>query len=231
MADKYRARLWLGAPLVASSLMLGGCMGSPTYGTDKTSTAQLASDLTGILSIAPKPRDPIDYKPRPELVKPAPGAAANAALPAPQESVAAASNPAWPESPEARRARIRAEATANQNNPNYEPPIIQDVAVASANSTPGAGMPEKGNDSGSNQSIRRPEFTNTREAYKARLAETKQGSETSRKYLSEPPLVYRAPAATAPSGDIGEDEYKKERRAKAAARKGSWSWRQLIPGT
>ena len=92
-------------------------------------------------------------------------------------------------------------------------------------------MPEKGNDSGSNQSIRRPEFTKTREAYKARLAETKQGSETSRKYLSEPPLVYRAPAATAPSGDIGEDEYKKERRAKAAAREGSWSWRQLIPGT
>ena len=74
MAGKYRARLWLCAPLVASGLMLGGCMGSPTYGTDKTSTEQLASDLTGILSIAPKKRDPIDYKPRPELVKPAPGA-------------------------------------------------------------------------------------------------------------------------------------------------------------
>jgi hypothetical protein len=31
--------------------------------------------------------------------------------------------------------------------------------------------------------------------------------------------------------DIGEDELKKERRLKAASRKGSdWSWRDLIPG-
>lgn len=229
MADRNRAQLWLGAPLVASSLMLAGCMGSPTYGTDKTATEQLASDVTGILSIAPKRREPIEYKPRPELVKPAPGAAA--ALPVPQESVAAASNPSWPESPEARRARIRAEATANQDNPNYDSPIISDVAVASTASSPSSGLSTRGDDSGSNQSIRRPEFKNTREAYKKRLAETRQGSETSRKYLSEPPLTYRQPAPTAPVDDIGEDEFKKERRAKAAARKkGSWSLRQLIPG-
>jgi hypothetical protein len=231
MAEKNRARLWLGAPFVASSLMLAGCMGSPTYGTDKTATEQLASDVTGILSIAPKRRDPIDYKPRPDLVKPAPGAAA--ALPAPQDSVTVASNPSWPESPEQRRARIRAEATANQNNPNYDSPVVSDVAVASAASSSSSsfGLPAKGDDSGSNQSIRRPEFKNTREAYKKRLAETKQGSETSRKYLSEPPLTYRQPAATAPVDDIGEDEFKKERRARAAARKkGDWSWRQLIPG-
>jgi hypothetical protein len=229
MADRNRAQLWLGAPLVASSLMLAGCMGSPTYGTDKTATEQLASDVTGILSIAPKRRDPIEYKPRPELVKPAPESAA--ALPVPQESMAASSNPSWPESPEQRRARIRAEATANQDNPNYDSPVISDVAVASTASSPSAGLPAKGDDSGSNQSIRRPEFKNTREAYKKRLAETRQGSETSRKYLSEPPLTYRQPAATAPVDDIGEDEFKKERRAKAAARKkGSWSLRQLIPG-
>ncbi len=115
MVEKNHARLWLGAPLVASALMLAGCLGSPTYGTDKTATEQLASDVTGILSIAPKSREPIDYKPRPELVKPA----SAGALPPPQESVAVTANPAWPESPEARRARIRAEATANQDNPNY----------------------------------------------------------------------------------------------------------------
>jgi hypothetical protein len=82
-----------------------------------------------------------------------------------------------------------------------------------------------------NESINRPEYKNTREAYKKRLVESKQGSDTNRKYLSEPPLTYRQPAATAPTNDIGEDEYKKERRAKAAARKkGDWSWKQLIPG-
>jgi hypothetical protein len=229
MADKNRARLWLGAPLVASSLMLAGCMGSPTYGTDKTATEQLASDVTGILSIAPKRRDPIDYKPRPELVKPA----SAEVLPPPQQAVAVASNPAWPESPEQRRARIRAEATANQDNPDYQSPVISDVATAAASSTSSraVGASPRGDDSGVNQSINRPEFRNTREAYKARLAETKQGSETRRKYLSEPPLTYRQPAETAPVGDIGEDEFKKQRRAKAAARKkGNWSWRQLIPG-
>ena len=69
MADRNRAQLWLGAPLVASSLMLAGCIGSPTYGTDKTATEQLASDVSGILSIAPKHRDPIEYKPRRPLAK------------------------------------------------------------------------------------------------------------------------------------------------------------------
>lgn len=232
MADGNRARLWLGAPLVASSLALGGCMGAPTYGTDKTATEQLASDVTGILSIAPKRRDPIDYKPRPELVKPAPGTASAAALPPPQESVAVSSNPAWPESPEARRARLRAEATANQNNAAYDSPIVSDIAMnatsASKISTAGSA---RAVDSGMNDSINRPEFRNQREAYKKRLAETKQGSDTQRKYLSEPPLTYRQPAESAPANDIGEDEFKKERRARAAARKkGSWSLRQLIPG-
>ena len=85
--------------------------------------------------------------------------------------------------------------------------------------------------SGINDFISRPEFKHSREAYKARLIESKQGSDANRKYLSEPPLTYRQPAATAPVNDIGEDEFKKERRAKAAARKkGDWSWKQLIPG-
>src|SRR5262245_37856493 len=130
MADKKQARLLLGAPLVASGLMLAGCLGSPTYGTDKTATEQLADDVTGILAIAPKRREPIDYKPRPDLVKPA----STGALPAPQAPVAVASNPAWPQSPEQRRAQIRAEATANQNNPDYDSPVIADVAMAAPSS-------------------------------------------------------------------------------------------------
>ncbi len=226
MTERKQARLLLSAPLVASGLMLTGCLGSPTYGTDKTAAAQLTQDVTGILSIAPKKREQIDYKPRPELVKPP----TTAALPAPQQKVAVTSNPSWPESPEQRRARIRAEATANQNNPAYDSPVISDVAVAPENSF-GQSANSKDDDSGLSQSLTRPEFKNAREEYKRRLAETKQGSATSRKYLSEPPLAYRQPAATAPTDDIGEDEFKKERRAKSAARKkGDWSWRQLIPG-
>ena len=64
----------------------------------------------------------------------------------------------------------------------------------------------------------------------AKLKEQRQGSETTRKYLSEPPLDYRQAAATAPQDDIGEDEYVKERAAKKAARKpGSRKWADWLP--
>ena len=102
-------------------------IGSPTYGTDKTANAQLASDVTGILSLGPKQQAA-------DRLQAAPGAGEagtgeKESLPAPQDNVAAASNPDWPESPEQMRARLRAEATANQDNPNYRSPIVADVAL------------------------------------------------------------------------------------------------------
>ncbi|RUU64548.1 hypothetical protein EOD04_20810, partial [Mesorhizobium sp. M2C.T.Ca.TU.009.01.2.1] len=61
-------------------------------------------------------------------------------------------------------------------------------------------------------------------AIQRNLAEQKQGDPTVRKYLSEPPLAYRQAATTAPQNELGEDEYKKERRLKAQAegKKGGW---------
>ena len=61
----------------------------------------------------------------------------------------------------------------------------------------------------------------SRREYQTRLQETQQGSSKTRKYLSEPPLDYRQAAADAPTGELGEDEYKKERRLKREARKKS----------
>jgi hypothetical protein len=225
-SKRMRANSWVGAPLVVALLPLGGCLGSPTYGTDKTATAQLASDVTGILSLGPKRKQPIDYKPRPDLVRPAPGE--KESLPAPQDNVTVASNPDWPESPEQMRARLRAEATANQDNPNYRSPIVSDVALNESKSTLlGTGVANRGEDSGINEG---KNVRQNREEFNRRVAMNKQGSDTDRKYLSEPPLSYRQAAPTAPTGDVGEDEWKKERRAKAAAGKSQWSWRNLIPG-
>jgi hypothetical protein len=182
MADKKQARLLLGAPLVASGLMLAGCLGAPTYGTDKTASAQLADDVTGILSIAPKRRAPIDYKPRPELVKPA----STAALPPPQDPVTVASNPAWPQSPEQRRAQIRAEATANQDNPAYDSPVIPDVAMAAAPHQ--ASSTARSADSGSTTpSVGVQTFARSLQARLIRSNKQRR----QRKYLSEPPLAYR----------------------------------------
>lgn len=210
MTERTCARVALLAPLVVTGLALSGCMGSPTYGTDKTASAQLAGDLTSAFTVMPKNKEKIDYKPRPELVKPAPG---QKELPPPQDSIATASAD-WPESPEQRRARLRAEATLHQDDPDYQAQIVDDVqtdpsavktAMAqSASSHPPAWTPAD-SDKGRAAEVKR------------RLAEAKQGDPNTRKYLSEPPVQYRAAAATAPVDDLGEDEYKKERRLKKEA--------------
>ena len=219
-----RNRLVLLAPLVVSGLALSGCLGSPTYGTDKTASEQLVGDVTGILSLGPKDRPKIQYKPRPELVKPSPDAVAN--LPPPQQS-ATVENPNWPESPEQKRQRLVAEATENRDKPGFRPEIVNDVVDGPASSTPMGSNPRAA-DSGIISPVAAEQQA---DAFKKKLVETRQGNATSRKYLSEPPLVYRQPSPTAPVDDVGEDELKKERRLKAAARKdGDWSWRDLIPG-
>lgn len=228
-AEKAARLLALATPVMASSFMLGGCMSSPTYGTDKTANEQLLTDVSSMVSLRPNRKAPIEYKPRPDLVRPAPGQ--EPALPAPQESAADSStNPEWPESPEQRRARLNKEITANRDKPGFESPIIADVDTA-----PGAnsytrrppGQSERFQDSG----VRNPDEARQQRAdVQAKLKETRQGSETSRKYLSEPPLDYRQAAATAPQDDLGEDEYAKERAAKKAARKpGNRKWADWLP--
>ncbi|CAN7517960.1 hypothetical protein LJR234_003790 [Mesorhizobium amorphae] len=219
MTERTYARVALLAPLVVSGLALSGCMGSPTYGTDKTAGEQLAGDLSSAFSFSPKRGEKIDYKPRPELVKPAPGQKEN--LPPPQESIETASAD-WPESPEARRARLRADATAHQDDPAYQSQIVDDVqtdpvAVKKAMAESGSSHPPRwspaDSDKGRAAEIQR------------RMAEGKQGDPNTRKYLSEPPLDYRVAAATAPQGELGEDEYKKERRLKKEAegkKSGGW---------
>lgn len=198
-------------------------MSSPTYGTGKDSTTQLAEDLTGAFSIAPKKRNHIDYEPRPDLVRPKSGE--NLALPQPQEKLASADNPQWPEGPEKKRERLKAEIDANRDNPAYDSPIVGEQAKYST----GRGTVPR--DAGEPYWAAGGTSPDRRAEINRRLTENKQGDPTKRKYLSDPPLTYREPAATAASDDIGEDELKKERRRKREAQKKTdWSWRNLLPG-
>lgn len=221
MTERHRVRALVLVPLMASGLALAGCVGSPTYGTDKPADEQLLGDLSNAISLRPTKRDAIDYKPRATLVKPKAGA--KEALPAPQDSITQTANGQWPESPEQRRARLRAEAAANENNPNYEPGIIADdvqtdpVAVRKAMAESGSSHPPAP-DSG--QAVAR------RAEVAKRVAESQQSTPTTRRYLSDPPVAYRTAAGTAPQGELGEDEYKKERRLKkeAQAKSGKSGW-------
>lgn len=207
--------------MVLSGVMLTACgiSGSPTYGTDKTQSQQLLSDVSNMVTFKSGNNNAIiNTKPRPDLVQPAPGS--QRTLPKPQENVAQAGSPDWPESPEQRRKRLRDEATANQSNSTYVSPIVSDKTGAS-NSDSSSWL----------NGIHRGEAAQgskkqQRQDYLRRKQENAGGTAETRKYLSEPPLIYREPAKTAPIGEQGEDEAKKEHQRTKSEKKvtGKKSW-------
>src|SRR5690606_19836097 len=104
-------------------MLLAGGVASPTSGTGPPAHKPLFDDVTGVLSLGPKNDASIEYKPRPDLVKPG----SKDVLPPPQESVVSAGNPSWPESPEQRRKRLHDEATAHQDDLTYDSPIAMNM--------------------------------------------------------------------------------------------------------
>lgn len=223
MLMKIEGRIFAFATVLAS-LGLAGCVSDPTYGTGKSASSQLLDDMSSIGTIGPTKRGGgIDYKPRPDLVKPVAGQ--RDSLPQPQESVARAGDPSWPESPEQRRKRLRGEIEANRDNPNFVSPIAPDgpsgVAPRAQKLPSGSSRRE---DYASRDSVLDPAVA---AAAKQAQIDRAGGTPDKRKYLSEPPVAYRQPAASATVGELGEDEAKKERRRKAEAG-GSKSWRDSL---
>ncbi|MBO0903881.1 hypothetical protein [Jiella sonneratiae] len=197
------------AVLLSGCLSLGGCLG-PTYGTGKSQGETLFDDLNNFVSLGDtEGKQKIAYTPRPELVKPE----NTAVLPQPQVARNTTGDPSWPESPEERSARIQAAAYqgdgplpaefATKNKEGVTREYLDRTSGGTYN------FRKNGRDAG----VLPPDQMESRsELIKKRIAEQKQGSPTQRKYLSEPPLKYREPAASAPVGDPGEDEEAKQRR-------------------
>jgi hypothetical protein len=128
MTRELRAAAGIAA-ILAGGLVLSGCIGGPTYGTDKTAGEHLLDDLGSAVSLAPAKKDPVKYQPRPGLVLPP--QQQQTALVEPQQSLASReANPAWVESPEETRARLREEADANKNDPNYVSPLAKRMPTA-----------------------------------------------------------------------------------------------------
>lgn len=98
---------------LVSLLAVAGCLG-PTYGTDKTAGEQLMEDLGSAMSLRNSDTTRINYAPRPDLVQPP----NPAVLPTPQQSVTQQDG-AWIESPEERRARIRAEIDEGKKSARF----------------------------------------------------------------------------------------------------------------
>lgn len=182
---------------------LASCQ-SPTYGTGKSAMEQLADDVGNSIAVVGEPGPKVNYAARPGLV--VPPNARGQQLAQPQQSVSDRNvNTAWLESPEEVRERLRAEADANANNPNYRSPLH-------------AGSGQHG------------QLTETQkwEAFRKAKQEAKGGNVVGtqqRRFLTDPPVEYRS-APAEELADLGEPESKKERqRKKDAAKAGTGkSW-------
>ncbi|AXV14536.1 hypothetical protein CYG48_01685 [Neorhizobium sp. SOG26] len=199
----FRVGLGL-AGIIASTAVLSGCVGGPTYGTDKTAMEQLSDDLGSSIALGSsreEERASVKYNPRPSLVVAKDQASA---LPAPQQSLAnRENNPNWVESPEETRKRLREEADRNKNDPTYRSPLL-------------AGKGQAGQMTESEKW----------EAFRRAKASAENVEVTGRRRsLSDPPTELRAADAAA-LNDLGEPETQKERRRKkeAASAKQTSEW-------
>ena len=100
---------------------------SPTYGTDKTASDQLVSDVSGILSLGAAEAYQRRLQASSGACAPEQGGDRIAARAAGQRRPHAG-NAAWVESPEEKRARLRAEADENSDDPSWRPQIDADMA-------------------------------------------------------------------------------------------------------
>ena len=195
------ARITTGLTLAATTA-LGGCViAGPTYGTDKRVGEQLVEDLASVTTLRRK-TTPINYQPRPGLL-PAPE---GAALPEPQET-AAKNDAAWQNSPEELRKRLAAESAGNRGDSPLRNVDTRSLAAQSKSFDPKTGK-----------------------RIDIRKRAARIGDPNERRILSDPPVQYRQAAATAPTGELGVPEYKKERaRAKAAGKSDTPFWKKILP--
>ena len=195
------SRITTSGGLALALLTLSACgVAGPTYGTDKRVGEQLVEDLASITTLR-KDTPAIDYKPRPGLVP----LTDRTKLPAPQESLAETDG-AWENSPEELRKRLAAESAADPTNSP-----LRNVDTRSLSAQSKAYDPETG------------------KRIDIRKRAARIGPANQRGLLSDPPLEYRQAASTAPMGDLGTPEYKKERaRAKASGEKRG-GLRDLLP--
>lgn len=207
-------RLATGLLLGAAGVALAGCSG-PTYGTGVSQSGQLFNDLDGVFALGNTNRqDEVSYAPRPELVRPA----AIGQLPPPRPANVAAQDPNWPQSPEVIRARRLAAAESTRGD-GLLPADYNPSTGTMAARNPDAVSPI--NDAAQDRSWLSPADLRGQRRQAREQRVTAQSNPTQRRYLSDPPIAYRQPVASAPVGDVGIDEEVKARRATGTRSLGS----------
>ena len=207
---------------------LAGCVGGTTYGTGVSQEEQTVQDLSNMLTLKQK-REKIDYSPRPDLIVPD----NKQALAEPIDTASTTSNPDWPETPEQRITRVRAQAgeiDAKTGDYSVEEQLRKKEGIGIedkyGNKKFVPGLTNKDGDvvlwRGNNPA--RAEVLKAKQDAKMSVGPT-------RKYLTEPPIEYRVPESSAPSGDeaFTEDELLARKLAEEKHKRGYSEIKPLAP--
>ena len=208
--SNHKAIRWeFSGALLAAGLFLSGCVGGNTYGTGVSQEEQTFKDFYNMFTLNHE-RKNIDYSARPNLIVPE----NKAALPQPLDNGTATNDPAWPETPEQRIARIRAEAgqtDARTGDVSVEEQLRKKEGIAVEQTDA-----EKKFIPGRTDRDGNPVLYNGNSEARKEVLQAKADAELShgptRKYLTEPPEEYRIPAESAPTGDKSYTAAELERR-------------------
>jgi hypothetical protein len=215
----------------ASALAIAGCSGTgTTYGTGTSHEEQTMKSMYNMLSIKPPEQPNIDYSARPDLVMPA----NKQVLPTPEDQSANAGDQNWPVSPEQRIAAVRNSAPQPHTRSGNLPTEYLTSEKEGIRNSAGlyAVSRQKEKDGGQFlREIQQESITGSSagEEARRRRGQLTYSSGPQRKFLTEPPKEYRAPAETAEAGTVGltsEELAKLEAKQKAtekAERDGFWT--------
>ncbi len=195
----------LSLSVLAASVVVAGCTaGGTTYGTGVSHETQTVKAISNMFSIRGDERPDIDYASRPDLVMPP----QRGSLPQPLETEQSTSNVDWPETPEERIARIRGEAVeADERSGELPLEEMRRKKYGIAAGYDEATYKNIRNDEGGNAMIDIVRDNDSvSEEVKRRRSQMAYSTGPQRKYLTEPPVEYRTPAATAAAGDLGYNE-------------------------
>jgi hypothetical protein len=185
--------------VLAAPLALGGCAMSSTYGTGEVPEVALFHELTG--GLVGSKKKPIDYEPRAPLVMPP-----NSQQLPPPVDTASLATPDWPVDP----ADSAAPGPTKDDNP-YDDVTRKDyertrslAAVMDANADHARESNAKQSDHDDRDEYYRllHHGGGQRDAFAKAVADSKGYNSTDRRYLTDPPLTYRQPADTAPTGEV-----------------------------
>lgn len=192
-------RFSMAGAMAFSALALSGCMGGTTYGTGVSQEEQTLKDVYTMFNLQGEKKN-IDYSPRPDLIVPD----NKQALVEPLDNGSTTSNAQWPETPEERIARIRAQAGeidprtgeySREEQLRKKEGIAIETGYLRRKFVPGQtdrdGIPLLNGGEASAEA---------RQEVLKRKADLSFSQGASRKYLTEPPVSYRMPVESAPAG-------------------------------